>query len=150
MAAGDVVFFDDAIGWLGTEVFQLNTDALKAMFVVDELSVTAGLSGPAYGEGLTTDLSDSETDGGNAPTGGTDITNTWSATSGVGTLDASDIDIEQDGSNPTDARWMPVYSEEASNNEALFYLDLGGVIDMSAADFGVTWHGSGIATLQQA
>lgn len=150
MAAGDIVFFDDAIGWLGTEVFQLNTDTLKLLYTEDEVVLASTTAAPAYGEGLTTDLTDSEQSGGNAAAGGADITNTYSESTGTGTLDAADIDLEQNGSNPSALRYAPVYSEEATNNEALFFVDLGTNIDASAGDVAITWNASGIATLAQA
>ena len=150
MAAGDVVIFDAAIGWLGTETFQLNTDTFKAVYVEDELSISAALSAPAYGEGQTTDLGDTEQSGGNASAGGADITNTYSATSGTGTFDAADVDLEQNGSNPSAMRDWVAYSEDATNNEALLYIDLGANIDGSAGDLAITMSGSGIFTLAQA
>jgi hypothetical protein len=54
------------------------------------------------------------------------------------------VDIEQNGSNPTDARWAIVYNETASNNEAIAFLDLGTNIDLSAGDFSITWSANGI------
>lgn len=150
MAAGDITFFDDAIGWLGTEVFQLNTDTLKLLYTEDEVVLASTTAAPAYGEGLTVDLSDSEVSGGSASAGGADITNTYSESTGTGTLDATNVDLEQNASNPSAMRYAPVYSEEATNNEGLFFVDLGANIDGTAGDLAITWNGSGIATLAQA
>lgn len=144
MAAGDVALFNQFLQDLGRGVHNLETGDISLGLIVDETTPAASTAGPAWGEGGTTDLSDAEvTPGGNYAADGPSIGGTYSQTSGTATFDITDVDIEQDGSNPTDARWGVHYNETASNNEAIGFIDLGANIDLSAGDFTITWHGSG-------
>lgn len=148
MAAGDVTVFDAHLQNIGRGVHNLETGDISLGLIVDETTPTAADADPCWGEGGTVDFNDSEvTPGGNYADDGPSIGGTYSQTSGTATFDATDVDIEQDGSNPTDARWGIVYDETATNNNAIAFLDLGANVDLSAGDFAVTWNGSGIYTI---
>lgn len=145
MATGDVTVFNVHLQDLGRGVHNLETGDISFGLIVDETTPTADTAVPCWGEGGTTDLSDAEvTPGGNYSADGPSIGGTYSQTSGTATFDATDVDIEQNGSNPTDARWAIIYNETATNNEAICFLDLGANINLSSGDFSVTWNGSGL------
>jgi hypothetical protein len=145
MAAGDITVFNVHLQDIGRAVHNLESGDISLGLIVDETTPTASTTGPAWGEGVTTDLSDAEvTPGGSYSADGPSIGGTYSQTSGTATFDVTDVDIEQNGSNPTDARWAIVYNETASNNEAIAFLDLGTNIDLSAGDFSITWSANGI------
>jgi hypothetical protein len=145
MAAGDITVFQVHLQDIGRAVHNLETGDISLGLIVDETTPTAGTTGPAWGAGVTTDLSAAEvTPGGNYAADGPSIGGTYSQTSGTATFDVTDVDIEQDGSNPTDARWGIIYNETATNNEAIAFLDLGVNIDLSAGDFAITWHANGV------
>ena len=63
------------------------------------------------------------------------------------TFDASDVSIAQDASNPNNARWGIIYNDTSAGKEAVAFLDLGGVTDLSAGAFRVTWNANGIFSL---
>jgi hypothetical protein len=88
------------------------------------------------------------TPGGNYSTGGPTIgSTTYSETTGTATFDGSDISIAVNGSNPNNARWGIVYNDTSAGKEAVAFLDLGGVTDLTAGTFTVTWNASGIFAL---
>jgi hypothetical protein len=87
------------------------------------------------------------TAGGNYTSGGNDITNTYSQSSGTATFDGSDISITQNASNPTNARWGIGYNSTSTGKEVIFFLDLGADVDLSGGDLSITWNASGIWTL---
>lgn len=148
MAAGDVTVFNVHLQDLGRGVHNLETGDISLGLIVDETTPTAATAAPCWGEGGTTDFNDSEvTPGGNYAEAGPSIGGTYSQTSGTATFDATDVDIEQNGSNPTDARWGIIYNETATNNECIAFLDLGANINLSSGDFAVTWSASGIYTI---
>ena len=147
MATGDVTIFDQHLEDIGRAVHNLETGDIALGLVVDEVTPAASTAVPAWGEGGTTDFNDNEvTPGGNYAEGGPSIGGTYSQSAGTATFDATDVDIEQNGSNPTDARWGIIYNETATNNEAIGFIDLGSVRDLSQGDFTITWAAGGIFT----
>lgn len=144
MAAGDCVVFDVHLQDLGRAVHNLETGDISLGLITSSTTPTASTAGPAWGAGVTTNLSTNEvTPGGNYSADGPSIGGTYSQTSGTATFDVTDVSISQNGSNPTNARWGIVYNETATNNEAIGYIDLGTDVDLSAGDFTITWHANG-------
>jgi hypothetical protein len=149
MSQGDVTWFNAAKGKLGLAVINLETDVLKLGLVTASVTPTASTADPCWGAGGTTNLSTYEvTPGGNYSAGGPTVTNnTFTESGGTATLDADNTSIAQSGSNPTNARWGILYSDTSTNKDALAFVDLGGVTDLSSGGFSVTWNASGIMTL---
>lgn len=148
MAAGDVTVFQVHLQDLGRGVHNLETGDISLGLIVDETTPTAGTTGPAWGAGVTTDLSAAEvTPGGNYAADGPSIGGTYSQTSGTATFDVTDVDIEQNVSNPADARWGIIYNETATNNEAIAFIDLGANINLAAGDFSIAWNVLGLYTI---
>lgn len=133
---------------VGLKIHNLNTDALHLGLVTSSTTPTASTADPRWGAGGSTDWSTNEvTPGGNYSSGGPDIVNTYAESSGTATLDAGDVSILENASNPTNARWGIAYNNTSAGKEVVFFLDLGAVIDLSAGDFSVTWHANGILQL---
>ena len=148
MAAGDVTVFNVHLQDLGRGVHNLETGDISLGLITTSTTPTAATTGPAWGAGVTTNLSTNEvTPGGNYASGGPSIGGTYSQTSGTATFDVTDVSITSDGSNPTNARWGIIYNETATNNEAIGFIDLGTDVDLSAGDFTITWSGSGVYTI---
>jgi hypothetical protein len=148
LAAGDVVVFNVHLQDLGRGVHNLETGDISLGLVTSVTTPTAATAAPCWGEGGTVDWNDTEvTVGGNYIEAGPSIGGTYSQSGGTATFDATDVDIEQNGSNPTDARWGIIYNETATNNEAIGYIDLGAAINLSSGDFSITWNASGIYTI---
>jgi len=149
MAAGDVVFYEQFYVDVQEGIHNLETDAIKLGLVTSTYTPTAADADPRWGAGGTTNTSTNEvTAGGNYTAGGVAIgNNSVTLTGGDGVFDGDDVTITQNVSNPTDARWGVIYNDTAAGKQAIGYLDLGAVIDLSAGDFTVSWNASGISTL---
>lgn len=148
MAEGDVTVIDEFLEDIGLGVHNLNTDTINCGLITSATTPTASTSDPRWGAGGGTNWSTNEvTPGGNYSSGGPDLVNTYSQTGGTATLDGTDVSILENASNPTNARWLIAYNFTSAGKEVVFFLDLGGDIDLSAGDFSVTWNVSGIFTL---
>jgi len=148
MAAGDVVVFNQFLQDIGRAVHQLETDTIRFALITNAVTPSATTSDPRWGAGGGTNFDTNEvTAGGNYTAEGGDISATYSQSAGTATFDGTDISIAQHASNPTDARWGIIYNDTATGNQAIAFLDLGAVIDLTAGSFTVTWNASGIFTL---
>lgn len=149
MAQGDVTVFAQAKLDIGLEGHQLETDVVKLGLVTNSVTPAATTAVPAWGAGGSTNLSSNQvTPGGNYSTGGPTVANnTYTLASATTTFDGDNISILQNASNPTNARWGIGWNDTNAIDAALYFLDLGGVTDLSAGDFSVTWNASGIFTL---
>ena len=53
----------------------------------------------------------------------------------------------QNAANPTDAYYGIVYNNTNAGKEAIGFVDLGGVFDMTTGDLAVNWNASGFFTM---
>lgn len=150
MAQGDVVLFNEFYEDLGLKVHNLETDVLKLGLVTNGVTPSATTADPRWGAGGSTNLSSNQvTPGGNYSTGGPTIANnTYTEAAGVATLDGDNVAISQNASNPTNARWGIIYNDTSAGKEAIGYVDLGSVFDLSSGDLNINWNAAGIARLQ--
>jgi hypothetical protein len=146
MAAGDIVIFNEFKEDVGQKIHNLSSDTFKLGLVTNAVTPAATTADPRWGAGGSTNLSSSEvTPGGNYSTGGPTLASTtWSETSGTATFDAADVSIAQNASNPNNARWGIIYNDTSAGKEAVAFVDLGGVTDLTAGAFSITWNASGI------
>lgn len=149
MAQGDVVVFNEMKEDFGLKIHNLETDTCKLGLVTNAVTPAANTSDPRWGSGGGTNFTTNQvTPGGNYTTGGPTLANnTYVETSGTAAFDSDNISILQHASNPTNARWGIAYNDTSSGKEAIHYLDLGGVTDLTAGDFSVTVNASGWWTL---
>jgi hypothetical protein len=149
MAQGDVTVFAQAKQDIGLELHQLETDVMKLGLITNAATPAETTSDPRWGAGGGTNFSTNQvTPGGNYTTGGPTIANnTWTLATATVTFDGDNISITQNAGNPNNARWGIGYNDTEAGKRSLFFLDLGGVTDLTAGDFSVTWNGSGIFTL---
>lgn len=149
MAQGDIVVLAQAKQDIGLEIHQLETDVIRLGLVTNGVTPTETDADPRWQSGGSLDYSGFEVaPGGNYAAGGPTIANNvWTLASATVTFDADNVSISQAAGNPTNARWGIIWNDTAPGDQALAYLDLGGVTDLSAGDFTVTWNASGIFTL---
>jgi len=149
MAQGDVVLYNQFKEDLGGKLHDLNTDDVYYCFNTSSLSAAATLADPRYGTGGTTNLTSTETSGGNVTAGGANIapTDAWNRSTGTCTFDLNNVSITQDTANPTAARWFNFYNFTDTGKRALGFLDLGSDTNMTTGDFSITWNASGVFTL---
>jgi hypothetical protein len=146
MAAGDIVIFNEFKEDVGQKIHNLSSDTFKLGLVTNAVTPAATTADPRWGAGGSTNLSSSQvTPGGNYSSGGPTLaSSTWSETSGTATFDAADVSIAQNASNPNNARWAVIYNDTSAGKEAVAFVDLGGVTDLTAGAFSITWNASGI------
>ena len=149
MAAGDVTLFNEFKEDVGQKIHNLSSDSFKVGLVTNAVTPAASTTDPRWGAGGSTNLSTNQvTPGGNYASGGPAISaTTYSETAGVATFDGGDISIASNGSNPNNARWGIIYNDTSVGKEAVAFVDLGGVTDLTAGAFSITWSASGIFSL---
>ena len=148
MAQGDVGIFDEFLATIGKAEINLDTDTIKVGLVTATTTPTATTADPRWGAGGTTNFATNEVAAGGAYTaGGTDITSTYSQTSGTATFDGADLTWAQNASSPTNARWGIIYSDTDVDKKAIGWVDLGSAFDMTTGDLNINWNASGIFTL---
>lgn len=149
MAAGDITLFNEFKEDVGQKIHNLSSDTFKLGLVTNAVTPAAATADPRWGAGGGTNLSSSQvTPGGNYSSGGPALgSSTWSETSGTATFDAADVSIAQSASNPNNARWGIIYNDTSAGKEAVAFVDLGGVTDLTAGAFQITWSASGIFSL---
>lgn len=137
MASGDWTFFNKFKLNFGLKKFDLDNDTFKMGLITSAVTPAANTADPRWGAGGTTNFASSQvTPGGNYSTGGPTLANpTLVESSGTVTWDADDISVTVNASNPTNARWGIVYDSTSAGLECVAFLDLGTVIDLSAANF---------------
>lgn len=135
MAANDVIIFEQLYHDLGAKVHAFASDELKVSILDNSITLSAALADPHFGGSGTTDLSAAEVSaGGNYTAGGKVVQNQlWSG----GALDFDDLLWSLQASSPTDAYYLLLYNNTAASKKAILVVDLGGPIDMTAAN--VPW-----------
>lgn len=150
MAKGDVGLFNQFKLDMGDKVHNLSTDTFKVGLVDSTVTPTATTANPTWGAAGSTNMATNEvTAGGNYVAGGNTLgaADHLTLSGGTATFDGSDISITQHASNPTNARWGIVYNDTATNKDAIGWVDLGSVSDLTGGDFTITWNASGIFAL---
>jgi hypothetical protein len=141
MAAGQWTTFNHALELIGAGTIKPKSDSFKYAFINQTLTPAATTTDPCWGAGGSTNLSTYEAAPatGNYAAGGIAMTGvTWVESSGTCTFDSDDLVCAQTALNPQDARWVIVYSTTAANKNALGFLDLDGITDLSIGGFSFT------------
>ena len=148
MARGDFTLFEEFATDFANALHNLKeTHVLKLGLVDDTVTPTAADSSPTWGDYSTNEVATA----GNYTADGETLTfsgaTRWAEADGVGTLDADDITISQDGSGFTDAYWGILYNDTAASDQAIGFLDLGGPVSEQISDVAISWDASGILTV---
>lgn len=150
MARGDFTLFNELGISLAEKKINLETDTIKLALIDATITPTANDSDPQWGAGSGVDYDGNEVAvTGGYTTGGLACANPSAVRStGTITFDADDpATISQDASGFTDAYWGILYSDTATNKEAIGFLDLGGPVSEQDGPITISWGGSGIATI---
>jgi hypothetical protein len=149
VAQGDLTFFNAAKLKVLQKKIHFSTDTIKFALVTSSVTPIAATADPCWGAGGATNLTTYEvTPGGNYSAGGSTVGSlSLAEDAGTVTWDSAAVSIAQSGSNPTNARWGIYYSDTSANKDAIAFVDLGGVTDLSVGGFSVTPNASGLATL---
>lgn len=144
MAAGDLLVFNEALGFLQDGGFEA-TDDIKVALVTSAVTPTISTATPTLGDFTQV------TAGGDYTAGGRSIGDLGTAVtvaSNVMTFDsATNPSWAQNAGNPTNARWAIVYNDTDASDRAIAFVDLGAVIDMTAGALTITWNALGLYTV---
>ena len=145
MAIGDIVAFEQFNADVGLAVHNLNTGVIKGGVIDSVITPTAADATPAWGVSSGVDYDGNEVATGTSYlAGGPDLEASYALSAGDGLLDATDETIAQDATGFTDGRWMIIYNETATNNEAIAFLDFGSATSIQGGDLDITWNVNGI------
>ena len=128
--------FECFVGDLGTEVHQLHTDVLKVYLTNNAPSASADskkgdLVGATEENGYTA----------------ADVTNTYTETSGTGTLAATDVTITAAGGTVGPFRYVVLYNDTATDDPLIGWWDYASSITMNAGESFKVDFGANILTL---
>ena len=145
MATGDIVFFNEAKAYMLDGGWEA-ADDIKVMVARNTVVPTASTAGPVY-----TTFTEVTTTA-NYVAGGTSI-GTWgnliAQAAGTVTFDsATNPSWAQHASGDANAYWGIAYNDTDGTKRALFFVELGGPVNMSTGSLTITWNvANGIATL---
>ena len=144
MATGDITWFEEAKAYMIDGGWEA-ADDMKCAILDNTTAPTAADATPALADYTEVGTAGSYTAGGDSLGNlGTLVTEA----AGTVTFDSTtNPSWPQNGSNDTDAYWGLVYNDTQAGDPALFFVELGGPVDMSAGSLTITWNASGMATL---
>jgi hypothetical protein len=143
MAAGDFTLFNEATKDFLNGVHDSTNDTFKIALVDSTLTPLATVATPRWD-----DYSANEVSGTGYTAGGTAIGSiSVDHVTGTTTVDGNAVSWTQNGAGFTDARWAILYNDDATNDEAIGFIDLGGVVSQQAGDVTLTPNVNGIWTL---
>lgn len=151
MARGDFTLFNEFANSLAEKKINLETDTIKLALIDVTITPTANDATPQWGAGSGVDYDGNEVStAGGYTAGGLACANPATTRSGdTTTFDADDpATIAQDASGFTDAYWGILYSDTATNKDAIGFLDLGGPVSEVAGPIDINWNASGICAIQ--
>lgn len=128
------VKFEDFVESLGLKEHNLNADTLKVYLTNTAPDVVADAD--------KADLAEITAQNG-YPAGGSDVTNVWSESGGIGTLSGTDVVFTASGGAFGPFRYAVLYNDTHANDGLIGYWDYGSAISCEdgetfAVDFGVS------------
>lgn len=147
MALGDLLVFEEAMAKMIVGDWA-STDHFYCAICDDTATPIAAFATPTLGDFTEVGAA------GTYVSGGTDLgtlSSIVAEAAGVVTIDsATNPSWAADASNDSDAYWAIVYNYTDAANDAWFFVDLDGPVDMSAITLSITWNASGFCTVTKA
>lgn len=151
MARGDLTVFNEFTVSLAEKKINLETDTIKLALIDDTVTPTVDAATPMWGGGSDEDYDANEvTDAGGYTAGGMEISGPELVrAAAVATFDDDDsnLSLAQNGSGFTDAYWGILYSDTATDKNAIAFIDLGGPVSEQAGPVNINFNASGILTI---
>jgi hypothetical protein len=148
MARGDLTLFDELSSMLAQGKINLETDTIKVALIDNVVTPTAADATPQWGAGSGVDYDGNEvaTTGGYVTGGMTVSGPEVNYAAGVSTIDDDDsnLSLAQNGAGFTDAYWAIIYSDTATNKDAIGFIELTGPVSEQAGPININWNASGI------
>lgn len=118
-----ITLFDALPNDLWDGIHNVASHTFKAGFLTSSATIAASDATPTWG-----DYSANETSGGNVPTGGVTLDNFTATNTAV---DFDDEVIAASGSNPTDVRYLVIYNDTATSDNAIGFVDFSTDQDLT-------------------
>jgi hypothetical protein len=147
VAQGTVEVFDSFIQYSfegnAENPFDLGAtpDVLKCAIVDDTITPATDDADPCWGTGGTVNFEPGKMEGGSYTAGGL-VLSSVAVTNAAGVIHLDFDDPATwavNGSNPTTCYYGIIYSDTATNKNAIGYVDLGGVFNATTGDLTITW-----------
>ena len=129
--------FQDFVEQVGLEEHNLNTDTLK-VYLSNEL--------PLATDTIKTDIAEITAEHG-YPSGGSDVTNVWSESSGTGTLAGTDVVFTASGGSFGPFRYVILYNDTNASDRLIGWWDYGSAITCNDGETFTCDLGASILTL---
>lgn len=147
MAAGDITVFEEFADQIANEKHDFTNDTFKLGLIDNTTPPAAADATPTWGDYSANEVSSA----GGYTAGGETLTyvgvTKWGEAGGVGTFDADDISLAQNGSGFTDAYWGILYNDSEATDMAIAFVELGGPVSEQAGPVNINWNASGILTI---
>ena len=144
MARGDVIWFNEALAFKVDGGFEA-ADDLKLAICDNTVAPAQTTATPALGDFTQVGS------GGTYVAGGTSLGTLGACVAQSGAVMTFDSAVNPtwaaNAGNDTDAYWGICYNDTDAGDGALFYIDLGGPVNMATSALTVTWNASGIMTI---
>ena len=151
MARGDLKVFNAFAEWLGEKLINLETDTIKLALIDNVITPAQDTATPTWDATSSQDYDGNEVStAGGYSAGGFTISGPELVLAGaVATFDDDDsnLSLAQNGSGFTDAYWGIMYSDTATNKNAICFIDLDGPISEQAGPININFNASGILTI---
>jgi hypothetical protein len=144
MAVGDIKWFGQGLHDLGSKLHNLGSDALKLGLITSATTPTVATLAPHFGGSGTTNMATNQVAAGTSYTaGGPTLSSVaWDNVSGVPTLRAAIVVINQDAGGFTAARWGIIYNNTNAAKQCLAFIDLGSDRSIVAGSLTLDWSGA--------
>lgn len=151
MARGDLYVFNKLAEWIGEKLINLETDTIKLGLITDTVTPAQDTGNPTWDGTSSQEYDGNEVStGGGYPAGGLSLSGPELVLAGaVATFDDDDsnLSLAQNGSGFTNAYWGILYSDTATNKNAICYIDLGGPVSEQAGPININFNAAGIFTI---
>lgn len=145
MARGDLTVFEEFTKTIGEKKIDFANDTIKVALIDNAATEPAAAAEtPTW-----SDFSGNECSGTGYTAGGETLSGvTWTEAAGTATLDdTGNVTWSQNGAGPDDIYWAIVYSDTATNDDCICFIDMGGPVSLQDGDVSITWNESGILTV---
>jgi hypothetical protein len=141
MAKGDITLFEEFIREKGEKIHNFGSDTFRLGLITSVLTPTAADATPRWGDYSANEVAT----GTSYSAGGPALADvTWTEVAGLAKMDATDLEIDQDATGFTNARWGILYNDTDTSKRAFGSIDLGAATSIQSAPLEFRWHIGGI------
>lgn len=151
MARGDFTVFNEFLVSVCEGKINLETDTFKLGLITNTVTPVQDTATPMWSAGSSQEYDGNEVStGGGYPAGGLSMSGPqFTRATNVGTFDddGTNFSLAQNGSGFTNAYWGILYSDTATNKDAVGFVDLGGPVSEQDGPINININASGVLTI---